>query len=335
MNIKKCLTGLAAIPGLILTGYTADCSAGPGKEARTRRTMKNNQAQIYTFESDGSGFNTKNFFYDNGEEIVVFDSQFTPDAAKKSIEFLRTKTQNPISYVVITHPNPDKFNGMNVFQEQGAKVIASRSTADNIKGVHEYKKYYFVNMAKMFTEETYPKLSTADILFTQSYEIKLKNGEVIKLSELAQPGVSTNQTVASIPSLNALVVGDLVHNSAHAWLEGGIVNGKPTPTIKGWIADLKELSTNFGAKNPMTYGGRGQSVSLDRAVRDQINYLEKADSIVTKYVAALGPRKIELQNEKAGSHMTALQAEFEKEFPGYSLGFMIQYGVYGLANSKL
>jgi glyoxylase-like metal-dependent hydrolase (beta-lactamase superfamily II) len=224
---------------------------------------------------------------------------------------------------------------MSVFQEQGAKVIASRATSDNMKGVHDYKKYYFVNMAKMFTDENYPKLSQVDILFDQSYEIKLKNGETIELSELAQPGVSTNQTVALIPSQNALVVGDLVHNNAHAWLEGGIVNGKPTPTIKGWIADLKELSTKFGAKNPIIYGGRGESVHLDQAVRDQVNYLKKADSIVTKYIGSLGARKVELQNEKAGSHYAALQTEFEKAFPGYTLGYMIQYGVYGLVNSKL
>ena len=331
MKINNLMVVAATLTSLISTG----CSAAQTKEERTMASANNSRGQIYSFESDGNGFNTKNFFYDNGEEVVVFDTEFTPDTAKKSIEFLRTKTQNPISYVVITHPNPDKFNGMSVFQELGAKVIASRATANSMQGVHDYKKYYFVNIAKMFTNETYPKLSQVDVVFDQTYDIKLRNGDVIALSELANPGVSSNQTVASIPAVNGLVVGDLVHHNAHAWLEGGIVNGKPTPTLKGWIADLNDLQASFKAANPTVYGGRGEAVKLDQAVKAQIEYLKKADSIVTSYIAKLGAKKSELQGDKAGQHYSALQAEFEKAFPTYSLGYMIQYGVYGLVNSKL
>lgn len=190
-------------------------------------------------------------------------------------------------------------------------------------------------MAKMFTEETYPKLSQADILFDQNYEIKLRNGETVELSELSSAGVSSNQTVVSIPSQNALVVGDLVHHKAHAWLEGGIVNGKPTPTLKGWITDLKEISANYGAKNPTIYGGRGEAVQLNLALKAQIAYLKKADALVAKYVASLGGRKAELQGADAGRHYTAIQKLFEKTFPDYQIGYMIQYGVYGLVDAKL
>lgn len=331
MKINNFMVAAVALTSMVSTG----CSTKPVKEDRLMTSANNSHGQIYSFESDGNGFNTKNFFYDNGEEIVVFDTQFTPDTAKKSIEFLRTKTQNPITYVVITHPNPDKFNGMSAFQEQGAKIISSRATSDSMKGVHEYKKYYFVNMAKMFTENTYPKLSQVDVVFNQSYDLRLKNGEVIALTELSNPGVSSNQTVASISSVNALVVGDLVHHNAHAWLEGGIVNGKPTPTLKGWLADLNELQTNFKATNPIVYGGRGEAVKLDQAVTAQISYLKKADAIIAQYIVNLGAKKTELQGDKAGQHYPALQAQFERAFPAYSLGYMIQYGAYGLVNSKL
>jgi glyoxylase-like metal-dependent hydrolase (beta-lactamase superfamily II) len=331
MKINNFMVAAVALTSMVSTG----CSAAQVKGDRSMTSANNSHGQIYSFESDGNGFNTKTYFYDNGEEVVVFDTQFTPDTAKKSIEFLRTKTPNPITYIVITHPNPDKFNGMRVFQEQGAKVISSRATSDSMKGVHEYKKYYFVNMAKMFTEDTYPKLSQVDVVFDQSYDLRLKNGEVIALLELSNPGVSSNQTVASISSENALVVGDLVHHHAHAWLEGGIVNGKPIPTLKGWIADLNEMQTYFKTTNPIVYGGRGEVVKLDQAVTTQISYLKKADLIVEQYISNLAEKKSELQGDKADQHYAALQAQFEKEFSTYSLGYMIQYGVYGLLNSKL
>ncbi|MBN8539067.1 MAG: MBL fold metallo-hydrolase [Deltaproteobacteria bacterium] len=337
MNYKKSLLRSAILPALFLAGSAAvsiiGCSTAPVKKDGNLNDTSASP-QIYTFESDANGFNTKNFFYDNGQEVVVFDTQFTAETAKKSLEFLRTKTQNPITFVVVTHPNPDKFNGMSVFQEQGAKVVASRATSDSMKGVHDYKKYYFVQIAKMFTEETYPKLSQVDVVFDQSYEIKLRNGETVELSELSSSGVSSNQTVAYLSGPNALFVGDLVHHNAHAWLEGGIVNAKPVPAIKGWIAGLNELSKRFGSKNPKVYGGRGEAAELNVAASAQIAYLKKADSIVTKYVSALGAQKTELQTEKAGQHYLALQSVFESAFPEYTLGYMIQYGVYGLANTK-
>lgn len=311
---------------------TSGCSAAPLQGDRATAA----KSSIYSYESDGNGFNTKNFFYDNGEEVVVFDTQFTPDTAQKSVDYIQSQTKSPITYVVITHPNPDKFNGMSVFQALGAKVIASNKTAQAMHGVHEYKKYYFVKIAKMFTEESYPKLSNADITFDGSYDLRLKNGERISLTELSRPGVSSNQTIASIPTLNAVMVGDLVHYKAHAWLEGGIVNGKPSPSISGWIADLNELRAMF-SNEPSTiiYGGRGEASNLETAVQSQIQYLKNAKLIVNRYINKLGARKSELQGDQAQAHYSKLQKEFEIAFPDYALGYMIQYGIYGLVNATL
>jgi glyoxylase-like metal-dependent hydrolase (beta-lactamase superfamily II) len=276
--------------------------------------------EIHSFESDGNGFNTKNFFYDNGEEVVVFDAQFTPEIAQKSLEFIRTKTQNPISYVVVTHPNPDKFNGASVFQKLGAKVVASEKTVKALAGVHEYKKYFFVQIAKMFTEETYPQLATVDISFDKSLDLRLDNGEVIRLQELSQAGVSSNQTVAFIDELKSVVVGDLIHHKAHAWLEGGIVNGKATPEIAAWKKSLKEL-LKLSVVGTKVLGGRGESADVKVAVDAQLNYLTKADEVVTRLA-------------KKDNAIALIQAEMEKAFPDYTLSYMIQYGVYGLVDSK-
>jgi glyoxylase-like metal-dependent hydrolase (beta-lactamase superfamily II) len=317
---KITLAALSLTAALTAATLTSACQS-----AEVRRNSAS-VGKIYTFESDANGFNTRNYFYDNGEEVVAFDTQFTPELAQKSIDFLRTKTSNPIAYVVITHPNPDKFNGMNVFQKLGAKVIASNKTQANMPGVHAYKRYYFVNVAKMFTDATYPKLSQADIGFDQSYSIHLKDGESIALQELSQPGVSTNQTVAYIPQANAAIVGDLIHHQVHAWLEGGIVNGKPVPTLTGWISDLRQIETELQDEpQTMLYGGRGEAVALHEGIDEQIGYLNKADQLVTQYVAGLGSAQEDDQ---------AVQKIFEAKFPGYGLGYMIGYGVYGLVGSK-
>ena len=111
--------------------------------------------------------------------MVAFDAQFTPELAEQAIASLREQTDNPITYLVITHPNPDKFNGAPAFQE-GAQVIASEATAAAIPGVHEYKKAVFVGKG-MFTEETYPKLATVDETFTGTKTLELGDGKTVAL----------------------------------------------------------------------------------------------------------------------------------------------------------
>lgn len=290
--------------------------------------------QIFTFESDSSGFNTKNYFYDNGEEVVAFDTQFTEKYANESIAFLKTKTKSPIKYLVITHPNPDKFNAISSFKKLGAKVVASRQTTESLPGVYNYKKYYWTKIAKAFTEKNYPRLGKVDQTFEKEFSLRLKNGDVVKLTEFGTKGVSSNQTVAFIENLNSWIVGDLIHFKAHAWLEGGIINGKPSPDLKEWIKTLDSLK-NIGNSDSQVFAGRGLEGKLNEVVKEQIKYLKIADEIVTDYISDLGNKKSELTSDKASFHYSEIQKIFVKRFPEYQLDYMIGYGVYGLVNSKL
>lgn len=309
------LASLALVCGALATGACAKKSG-----------------ELLHYESGENGFHTRNYFYDNGKEVVVFDAQFTPELARESIAFIKSKTDSPIRYLVITHPNPDKFNGMKEFQKAGARVIASAATAAAIPGVHAYKQYYFVNMAKMFTAETYPQPGKIDVVFDGEYTIELAGGDVVRLVELGASGVSSNQTLAYVPGVDALVVGDLVHYKTHAWLEGGIVGGQPAPDLASWIDVLGRFEQAGAGAGSRVYGGRGESVALETAVAEQIAYLKKAREIVNAYLAGLED-KAELNGPAAQQHYGAIQKEFERAFPDYAHPYMIGYGVYGLVQS--
>ncbi|MEA2746065.1 MAG: hypothetical protein QOI41_208 [Myxococcales bacterium] len=289
----------------------------------------NARQSLGTFTSDSAGFDTHSFWVDTGREVVVFDAQFTEGYANALIAEIRAKTKSPIRFVVVTHPNPDKFNGASAFQALGAKVIASESTAKAIPGVHAYKKYYFVNVAKSFTEATYPAQAKIDLTFTGDYELPLDGAIKVGLHELAHSGVSTTQTVAFISQMNALVVGDLVHHQAHAWLEGGIIDGKPVPDIASWKLALDELRSFKGAT---VYGGRGQTALVDDAVNAEQAYLDRMDALITKYVDGLGAARSELSGPNAGAHYKKIAALAAQELPDYALPYMIEYGAYGLIN---
>lgn len=283
---------------------------------------------LYTFTSDGNGFDTHSHYLDTGAEVVVFDAQFTPALAQALVDDIRSHTDSPIRYLVVTHPNPDKFNGASVFQALGARVVASEATAAAIPGVHAYKRNFFVDVAGMFTEETYPAQAQVDVVFSDQLALDLDADVEVRLRVLENGGVSSTQTVASIPALDALVVGDLVHHGAHAWLEGGIVDGAPRPDLASWRAALDELS-DFG--NPTVYAGRGELVALDEAIPAQKDYLTRVEDITRDYIAEHGAGA--LLGSEAATHHAAISERIAAAYPDHALPYMTQYSIYGLATA--
>jgi glyoxylase-like metal-dependent hydrolase (beta-lactamase superfamily II) len=316
----------AALAALLLSACAADAQQ-TSATAPSAITAPDASASLETFTSDSNGFDTHSYWLDTGREVVVFDAQFTADYANQLIAQIKAKTTSPIRWVVVTHPNPDKFNGATAFQKIGAKVVASQHTADALPGVHAYKKYYFVNIAKSFTDATYPSQASIDVTFTGDYDLPLEGGVKVALHELAHSGVSSTQTVAFIPSENALVVGDVVHHNAHAWLEGGIIDGKPVPDLASWSQALDELRAYRGAT---VFGGRGEAAPVETAVADEQAYLAKMHDIVTAYVAEVGAAEVTGPNANADYVKIADRAV--SAFPDYQLRYMIEYGVYGLVN---
>lgn len=286
-------------------------------------------ASIGEFTSGAEGFDTHSFYYDTGSEVVVFDAQFTPELGREVVRAIQAETSSPIRYVVISHPNPDKFNGVEAFREVGAEVVASEATAAAIPGVHAYKKGYFVNVAQSFTEETYPAEATVDITFSGRFALPLEGGAVVELVELQNAGVSTTQTVARVPAADALVVGDLVHHKAHAWLEGGIAGGAPRPDLGSWHAALDEL---LAFPEGTVLGGRGERAPVEDAVAAQQAYLTGMEALVGDYIDGLGERRQELFTAEAGGHYKQIADLAAAAYPDHALPYLIEYGVYGLVN---
>ena len=289
--------------------------------------------ELHVFTSDAAGFNTHSIWYDDGQEVTVVDSQFTPAHAEALLADIGKQSKSPVTRVIVTHPNPDKFNALSVFHDRGVESIASVKTALAIPEVDAYKRYFWVKVAKAFTDDTYPKIEPVKTTYAGEKVIKLKSGETLTLFELSQPGVSSNQTVVRIDKTGDLIVGDLVHTKTHAWLEGGIVGGKAVPSLVGWKADLKELLRLGQGK---AYGGRGEFIPVQQAVAQEIAYLDKADAIVEAYIKRLGSRVTELSAPTLQSvHYKAIQAEFVKAFPDHAFPDLVGYSVYGLVQQKL
>lgn len=285
---------------------------------------------LHTFTSDASGFDTHSYFYDDGREVTVFDTQFVPALTEAMVARIAETTRSPITRVVVTHPNPDKFNGLSVLHALGAESVASAATQAAMPGVHAYKRHFWVNVAGAFSEETYPTLQAVRTTFTGSMVLKLASGETITLFELKHPGVASTQTVARIDSTGDLIVGDLVHYRAHAWLEGGIVDGVPRPDLAAWRAAVEELPL---LGTGQVYGGRGEVGGVAEVVAFQTEYLAWADREVSTYVAGVPADEL-ADPARAATHYASLQARFAAARPELGLAYLVGYGVYGLVNAQ-
>jgi len=282
------------------------------------------------FTSPEAGFDTHTFYYDDGREVVVFDTQFVPQLTEAMVSKIRSETRSPITKVVVTHPNPDKFNGLPVLHALGATSITSSAVAADIPGVHAYKQNFFVHIAKAFKADTYPKLENVKETFPgPSTTLKLASGETITLFALQHAGVAAHQLVARIDATGDLIVGDLLQHNAHAWLEGGIVDGKPTPDLDAWVGAVGELpALASGHPNAKVYGGRGEFVPVSVAVPAQQAYLRDALSITKAAVRAAG--NVCGPSQALPATMAAVEKRLVEAYPQYKLPYIVHYSVYGL-----
>lgn len=282
------------------------------------------------FTSPEAGFDTHTFYYDDGQEVVVFDTQFVPQLTQAMVSKIRSETRSPITKVVVTHPNPDKFNGLAVLHGLGAMSITSAAVAADMPPVHAYKQNFFVNVAKTFKADTYPKFEPVKQTFSgPSTRLKLASGETITLFALKHAGVASHQVVARIDGTGDLIVGDLLQHNAHAWLEGGIVNGKPAPDLEAWVSALGELpALAAGHPDAKVYGGRGEFVPVRVAVPAQQAYLRDALSITR--AAVRGDGKACDSPEASPATMSTVEKKLAEAYPHYKLPYIVHYSVYGL-----
>jgi glyoxylase-like metal-dependent hydrolase (beta-lactamase superfamily II) len=291
---------------------------------------------VHVHTSSPEGFSTNSVWIDDGREVTVIDTQFTPQLAEALLADIAGKTRSPVRRVIVTHPNPDKFNALSVFHGAGAQSIASRETVARMAGVHAYKQYYWVTIAKTFTADGYPRLELPRTTFDQTLTVPLSNGDSLTLRTLPAAGVSATQTVVRIDSTGDLVVGDLVANRTHAWLEGAVDSGKPVFDLAGWQADLQALlPLAEGKPAARLFAGRGPALPVAQAVREQQAYLVAADAAIARQEAALGSDRSALTDPaRQGLIVQAVRGELVRAFPGHAMPDLVSYSLYGWLASR-
>lgn len=178
-------------------------------------------AYAYTAEGDP---NTGVIIGDDA--VMVIDTQATPMMAQRVIDKIRTVTDKPIKYVVMTHYHAVRVLGASAYEPE--HIIASKDTYDLVveRGEQDWKSE-FERFPRLFQgHESIPGLTWPTITFTGEMTLFLGKTE-IKIMQVGA-GHTKGDTIVWLPKEKVLYSGDLLEYGATPYTGDAYLNDWPT-----------------------------------------------------------------------------------------------------------
>jgi glyoxylase-like metal-dependent hydrolase (beta-lactamase superfamily II) len=186
-----------------MTSQKAFASTGDLTEKKVSFTEVGPDLFAYTAEGDP---NTGVIVGD--DSCAVFDAQATPAMARQVIEKVRTVTDRPIKYVILSHYHAVRVLGASAYQAQG--IIASQETYRLIaeRGQQDWESEYG-RFPRLFRDaQSVPGLTWPTLAFEREMTLFLGKRQV-KLIQLGA-GHTSGDIVAWVPDARVMFSGDLI-----------------------------------------------------------------------------------------------------------------------------
>ncbi|MEW6643954.1 MAG: MBL fold metallo-hydrolase [Pseudomonadota bacterium] len=223
---------------------------------------------LYAFTAEGDP-NTAVIVGDDG--CLVFDAQATPAMARSVVERVRTVTDKPIKYVVLSHYHAVRVLGASAYNAQG--IVASQETHRLIgeRGQQDWDSEYG-RFPRLFRDaESIPGLTWPTLTFEGEMSIFLGKREV-KLMQLGA-GHTSGDIVAWVPDAEVMFSGDLIEYHSACYCGDA--------HLREWPMTLNEiLEFNPKAIAP----GRGDALNGTATCREAIAMTR--DFVTSLYGAA-------------------------------------------------
>jgi len=162
---------------------------------------------LYAYTAEGDP-NTGVIIGDDG--VMIVDAQATPAMAQDVIARVRSVTDKPIRYVLLSHYHAVRVLGASAYLDAQGAIIASDVTRGLIveRGAQDMASE-IGRFPRLFRgKESIPGLTWPTLTFTGEFSVWLGKREV----RISQPGRghTAGDTIAYVPDANVLFSGDLV-----------------------------------------------------------------------------------------------------------------------------
>ena len=204
--------------------------------------------------------------------IMVSDTTATPAMAQDLIAKIRTVSDKPIKYVLLTHYHAVRVLGASAYVSEGAtEVIASRGTYDLIveRGAQDMKSEMerfprLFRGAESVPGLTWPTLVVGDGKPGRQGSVEIDLGGVKVQIWHPGPGHTKGDTIAWVESEKVLYSGDLVE------YEAGVYTGDAQ--LEEWPATLEALRE---LKPEFIVPGRGEAMKGNDNVNKALDYTQR------------------------------------------------------------
>ena len=213
----------------------AKAFASQADMAEKRITFSRLSEHAYAFTAEGDP-NTGIVVGDDA--VMVIDAQATPKMAQTVIERVRSVTDKPIKYVVLSHYHAVRVLGATAYEAQ--HIICSEATREMIveRGAQDYKAEV-QRFPRLFqAAETIPGLTSPTMTFNDRMSIWLGKLQVDIIH--AGRGHTKGDTVVWLPEERTLFSGDLVEYGVTPY--AGDAYYKDWPETLRKLRDLKPLA---------------------------------------------------------------------------------------------
>jgi glyoxylase-like metal-dependent hydrolase (beta-lactamase superfamily II) len=200
--------------------------AGCSESGSTEKAAPKFQLQVFT--SSPNGYSVTSTLISGERDAILIDPQFLKSDAMKVAQAIKATGKN-LTMVYSTHAHPDHLFGIAVMKEQfpNVRYVALPQVADRVvTGWPARRNFWFPTYGDELPSETPilpEKLATPELeLEGEKFPI---TGEVV--------GDGPGNSFVRIPSMNAIVAGDVIFNQSHF--------GQPADSAP-WIATLDQIA---------------------------------------------------------------------------------------------
>ncbi len=203
------------------------------------------------------GFISNAYFITTEEGVVVVDTLSTYKLGKELIETIRTVTDKPIKFVIVTHYHTDHFYGVSAFKEVGATIIAHEWSYDYIS---EPSSWNFFKARQKILREHLDGTEMIGPQITFKDELNLNLGKkIFEVKHLCR-GHTPGDIIVWLPQKQILFSGDLVFDGRIPFLGSG--------NSKSWLSCLEKI---LELKPRLLLPGHGEPVMGEENIRKTVN----------------------------------------------------------------
>ncbi len=205
------------------------------------------------------------------DSCAVFDAQATPGMARSVIEKVRTVTDKPIKYVILSHYHAVRVLGASAYAAEG--VISSQETHRLIveRGQQDWESE-FGRFPRLFRDaESIPGLTWPTLAFKGEMSLFLGKREV-KLMQVGA-GHTSGDIVAWVPDAQVMFSGDLIEYHSACYCGDAHLRAWP-----GTLNAIREFDPKSVAP------GRGDALNGQATVREALAMTR--DFVTTLYGVA-------------------------------------------------